>query len=81
MSAGLRDLRMERHASLVLAIAIILEAAGVFMWAGAVNQRVDLLERQATSAGIVNERLARLEAQAGAMRAQLDRIEARLDQR
>ena len=78
MSAPIGVFRFERSISLALVFALVLETAGAFTWAGAVAERVDHLERQADNASAVNERLARLEEQAAATRAQLDRIEARL---
>jgi hypothetical protein len=71
---------IDRRISLALVFAIALETAGAFMWAGAAAERIDQLERNAAGSGAVAERLARLEAEMTGMRAQLDRIEARLDQ-
>jgi hypothetical protein len=72
---------LDRRISLALVLAIALETAGALIWAGAAAERIDQLELHAGQSGQANERLARLEAQVTAMRAQLDRIEARLDQR
>jgi hypothetical protein len=76
-----RNIGFDRSISFALAFAILVQTASAFMWAGSAMERIDQLEHQVDGAGIANERLARLEAQTTAMRAQLDRIEARLDQR
>jgi hypothetical protein len=73
--------RLDRRVSLAVVLAIVIETAGALIWAGAAAERIDQLEVESAQSGMANERLARLEAQAVAMRAQLDRIEARLDQR
>ncbi len=75
------SIRLDRRISLAVVLTILLETAGALMWAGAAAERIDQLELSAGQSGLANERLARLEAQTVAMRAQLDRIEARLDQR
>ncbi len=73
--------RLDRRITMAFVLAIALETAGAFMWAGAAAERIEQLERHAAGSSVANERLARLEAQTAAMRAQLDRIEARLDER
>lgn len=59
--------------------AIAMETAGALLWAGAVGARMHQVEDQLAQRSLEVQRLARLEAQVGAMRSQLDRIEARLD--
>ncbi len=73
--------RLDRRVSVAVVLAVVLETTGALLWAGAAAERIDQLEVGAAQAVPVSERLARLEAQTAAMRAQLDRIEARLDQR
>jgi uncharacterized protein YceH (UPF0502 family) len=74
-------MRLDKRISLAVLLAIAIETAGALIWAGSAAERIDQLEVQSAQSGQTNERLARLEAQVAAMRAQLDRIEARLDQR
>lgn len=62
-------------------VAIALQAAGALLWAGQAAARIDELQGRIEAQAPVAERLARLEAQTVAMRASLDRIEARLDRR
>ncbi len=70
---------IEKKVSLALLAAIIVESAGGLLWAGATIERIDVLERQSEQAEPVRERLARVEAQLDAMRAQLDRIETKVE--
>lgn len=70
----------DRRISLALILAVLAQAAGAFLWAGAAGERVTQLERRVDDLSAVNERLARLEVQIAAARVQLDRIESRLDQ-
>ncbi|UDF03235.1 hypothetical protein [Asticcacaulis sp. AND118] len=61
-------------------VTIILQSAAALMWFGRAGARLDTLEaRLQQQAGVV-ERLARLEEQALATRAALQRIEVKLDQ-
>lgn len=73
-------LQLDRRISIAVVLALTLQAAGALTWAGAANERIDQLERHSVGAAVVSERLARLEAEVSAMRAQLNRIESRLDQ-
>lgn len=79
MADDARALKIDRNVSLAVVMALVVQTAGALLWAGAAAERITQLERSAADVGLANERLARLEAQAGAMHAQLDRIEARLD--
>lgn len=76
-----REVGFDRRISVAVVLAIVLETTGALLWAGAAAERIDQLESGAAQSDLANERLARLEAHAAAMRAQLDRIEVRLDQR
>lgn len=72
-------LDMRITAALLLALAV--QAATVFVWAGGAQARLAQLETKAEAvdkAGL-GERLARLEAHAAAAQASLERIERRLD--
>jgi hypothetical protein len=73
--------RLDRQVSVGLIIAIVLQAAAALMWAGRASARLDDMQRRLDTQAPVAERLARLEEQAGATRAALDRIEAKLERR
>lgn len=60
-------------------VAVALQAAGALLWAGQAAARIDELQSRIEAQAPVAERLARLEEQAVATRAALERIEAKLD--
>ena len=64
---------------LAVIVAIGLQAAGALLWAGQAVARIDELQSRIEAQAPVAERLARLEEQAAATRAALERIEAKLD--
>jgi len=66
---------------LAVVVTLALQTAGALVWAGQAAARISTLEQRLERQGAVNERLARLEAQAEATRASLARIEAKLDRR
>lgn len=61
-------------------ITIVLQSAAALMWFGRTGARLDALETHLKQQAGVAERLARLEEQAFATRAALQRIESKLDQ-
>lgn len=69
----------DRRLTIGIVLAVVLQAAGVLLWAGAATERVATLEDRVRAAQPVAERLARVEAELGAVRAQLDRIERKLE--
>ncbi len=71
-------LTVDWHVSLALVVAIGMETAGALVWAGAAGARISQLEAQLARRSEEVQRLARLEAEVGAIRLQLDRIETRL---
>ena len=71
--------RLDRQVSLAVIVAVVLQAGGALLWAGQAAARIDQLESQVEAQGPLSERLARLEEQAAAARAALDRIEAKLE--
>jgi type VI protein secretion system component VasK len=71
--------RVDRQVSVGLIVTLILQAAAALMWAGRASARLDDMQRRLDTQAPVAERLARLEEQAGATRAALDRIEAKLE--
>ena len=71
--------RLDRQVSVALIVAVVLQAAAALMWAGRASARIDDMQRRLDVQAPVAERLARLEEQAIASRAALQRIEAKLD--
>jgi hypothetical protein len=71
--------RIERPVPLAVLVTLGLQTAGALMWAGGASARIAALELRLEAQGPVAERLARLEEQAAASRAALERIEAKLD--
>ncbi len=69
----------ERKFNIAVIIAIAVQAATIFMWAGASSQKIDTLEAEITRQRPVNERLARIEERLVFIDSHLDRIEAKLD--
>lgn len=70
------DLRAKIPAAVIVALAI--QTAGALVWAGGAAARIAALEARVQQQSAVTERLARLEEQATATRAAIERIEARL---
>jgi hypothetical protein len=73
--------RLDRQVSVALVVAVALQAAAALMWAGRASARIDEMQRRLDLQAPVAERLARLEEQAIASRAALQRIEAKLERR
>lgn len=74
-------MNFDRRLTIGVVLAVAVQTAGVLMWAGAAAERVSTLEDRVREARPVAERLARVEAELGAMRVQLDRIERKLEAR
>ena len=72
-------MNIERKVTLGVAFAVIVQLAGTLLWAGAAAERLDALERSAVEARPLGERLVRVEAELEAVRAQLNRIETKLE--
>ncbi|MEL6857562.1 MAG: hypothetical protein AAFO74_04200 [Pseudomonadota bacterium] len=71
---------IETKIGIALALSIGLQSAAALLWAGAAAERIEVLEKQVERAEPVAERLARMEALLELTRAQLDRIEAKVEQ-
>ena len=71
---------IEGKITLGLVLAIIVQTASALLWAGSAQERLSTLERNAHETRPVAERLARVEAELEAVRAQLDRIEHKIEQ-
>ncbi|MES1199396.1 MAG: hypothetical protein ABUS48_05375 [Pseudomonadota bacterium] len=72
-------MKFDHRITYALILAIFLETAGGFIWAGRAAARLDAVERSVATQPEVAERLARLEAQVGDAQRSLNRIERRLD--
>ena len=71
---------VERKVTLALVFAVIVQFAGGLLWAGGAAERFSVLERTAVETRPIGERLVRVEAELEAVRAQLTRMENKLDQ-
>jgi len=70
---------IERKLTAAFVLALAVQTGGALMWAGAAAQRIEVLEDRVEAARPVAERLARVETELEAMRAQLDRIENKVE--
>jgi hypothetical protein len=68
-----------RRVPVALAVALIVQAVSGLIWAGGAAARIGTLEDRVAEQRLVAERLARLEEQSVAVRATVERIEARLE--
>ncbi|MBI1365761.1 MAG: hypothetical protein GC153_07350 [Alphaproteobacteria bacterium] len=71
----------EIRVSIAVGAALLVQTALGLIWAGGAAVRIADLERRADATNELIERTARLEEQVGAMRASLNRIEAKLDRK
>lgn len=71
----------DRRLTIGVILAVAVQSAGVLLWAGAAAERVETLEERVRESRPVAERLARVEAELGAVRLQLDRIERKMEAR
>lgn len=70
---------IERKLTAAFVLALAVQTGGALMWAGAAAQRIEVLEDRVEAARPVAERLARVETELEAVRAQLDRIENKVE--
>lgn len=61
--------------------ALLVQTIGGLVWAGGAAARISTLEERVGEQRLVAERLARLEEQSRAVRAAVERIETRLEER
>jgi ubiquinone biosynthesis protein UbiJ len=73
------ETRGELRVSIAVGAALLVQTAAALLWAGAAAERLSELERRAVSSAVLIERTARLEEQTRAVRASVERIEAKLD--
>ena len=78
-SAQVPSWRIDRQVTPAVLLALMIQTGAALLWAGGAAERIAAIERRMDRQSGVNERLARLEAQADANRASLLRIEAKLD--
>lgn len=69
----------ERKMTLAVALALAVQGAGVFLWAGRASQRLADVETRVAPQAELAERLARVEVRQQLAAEQLDRIEKRLE--
>ncbi len=69
----------ERKIPWAVIAAVAVQTAAALIWAGGAAARIETLESRVAEQRLVSERLARLEEQAVATRAALERIEAGLE--
>ncbi len=72
-------MNFEKKVTLGFVMAVLVQTGGALVWAGAAAERITVLERNVEAGRPVGERLARVEAELGAVRAQLDRMERKLE--
>ncbi len=70
---------IERKVTAAFLLALAIQTGGALVWAGAAAERISVLETNVNAARPVAERLARVEAELEAVRAQLDRIEDKVE--
>lgn len=70
---------LERKLTLAVVFALIVESAGVLLWAGAATERLKEVELRVAQQAPMAERLARVEAHLQMQSAQLGRIESKVD--
>lgn len=72
---------IDKKITLGLLLALVVESAGVFAWAGATGERLREVELRVSGQAAMAERLARVEVKMDQAAVQLTRIERRLESR
>lgn len=72
---------IDRKITFALILALIVESAGVFAWAGGTGERLKEVELRVAAQSDSAERLARVEVKLELAAAQLTRIERKLEAR
>ncbi|MGE3142545.1 MAG: hypothetical protein AB7L65_04445 [Hyphomonadaceae bacterium] len=72
-------MKFDPRITYALILAVLIEAAGGFIWAGKASARLENVERATQAGPEIAERLARLEAQMEDARHTLSRIERKLE--
>jgi hypothetical protein len=74
-------MKFDGRINIALVFAVLLQAGGMFLWAGEAQARLDVLEQSRMMCPDTAVRLARVEEQMIDARRSLARIEQRLDAR
>lgn len=74
----LRPLQIDRTITFGVIFTLIVQSAGVLIWAGSAAARLSALEVEIETHSAIAERLARLEGQTSEMAKSLSRIEREL---
>ena len=72
-------MEIEKKVTISLIVAILVQTGGALVWAGAAAERISNVEAELHERKSVSERLVRVEAQLEDVRAQLGRIERRME--
>ena len=72
-------MEIEKKVTISLIMAILIQTGGALVWAGAAAERISNVEAELNDRKSVPERLVRVEAQLEDVRAQLGRIERRVE--
>ena len=72
-------MEIEKKVTISLIMAILIQTGGALVWAGAAAERISNVEAELNGRKSVSERLVRVEAQLEDVRAQLGRIERRVE--
>ncbi|PHS40227.1 MAG: hypothetical protein COA91_04410 [Robiginitomaculum sp.] len=72
--------KLDRSISIGIIVTLAFQSAGVLMWGGAAEARLQSLEKTTYASPLLVERMARLEEQMIMARQSLARIERRLDE-
>jgi hypothetical protein len=70
---------IEKKLTLAVVLAMLVESAGVLVWAGAASERLKEVELRVAAQSAMAERMARVEVRQEEAAAQLTRIEKRLE--
>lgn len=70
---------VEKKMTLAVVLAVVLESAGVLIWAGSASERLKEVEVRVATQSAMAERMARVEVRQEEAAAQLGRIERKLD--
>jgi hypothetical protein len=75
-----RNWKIDKHIPVALIAALAFQSGGALWWAATISGRIDVLERQATSAAPLSERMVKMETKFDAVADTLQEIKAILRQ-
>lgn len=73
-----RPLQIDRTVTFGVIVTLLVQSAGVLLWAGSAAARLSALETELATHSAIAQRLARLEGQTSEMTKSLSRIEREL---